>query len=243
MDTRRAREARTECGDAAARTLRSEIGMHAHVASWRGCALLVATLLLASAPTRASACWDGFYASVGDVQESGSDESWDEALVAHRARWLGRIDALLPDGASVMIDHGFAELAVGTTTLELAWPDGRYGTLFHSIAAALGSSPAVVAGALAVESPVYVVQTGAFGDERRAAAQASAVDAAALVSHGFMEVGGFPATNPVTRVVSAPTPRTAVRVTAGAYLDIAEAQASARALRERGFANAFVRRL
>jgi len=204
----------------------------------------VATLLVLSlslgviVPARALACWDGFHARVGSVEEMGVDETWDATTLRHRARWLGRIDALLPNSASVSVDHGYVTVTVGTSTHELEWADGDYLTLFREVARILGASPADIARARSEQTGVYVVQAGAFVSPTHAQTHADALSATDVATHGFLEAGGFPADNPEAHVVALRDARAAYRIYVGAFVDRAEAEALASALGHGAFVRA-----
>ncbi|MBX7192214.1 MAG: SPOR domain-containing protein [Sandaracinaceae bacterium] len=205
----------------------------------RSLTLVILTLAGLLAPAPAGACWDGFSATVGDVQEYGSDTSWGLAQVEERARWLGRIDALLPDGATVMDEWGTVSVYVGDEEHDLEWRDGHYLTLFREVARIVGASPETIRRARRLETPVYVVQAGAFADRAAAERYASELSEDEAATHGFLEAGGFPADNPEAHVVSVPGVRELHRVYVGAFVDRAEAEAVAATLG----GHAFVRTL
>lgn len=188
-------------------------------------ALALALSFVVTAPARA--CWDGYHARVGDVEVAGGDMDWDPDTIAERARWLGRVDALLPDGATVFSYFGGVSVMVDGTSTDFSWDDGHYLTLFREVARVVHASPETIAAARALETPVYVVQTASFLDEARARAHADALSQRDDVGHGFIEVGGFPAENPVAHVVSIASARVVHRVYVGAFVDRAQAEALA----------------
>ena len=193
-------------------------------------ALAFALSLAACLPSRARACWDGFYAQVGDVSQMGGDTRWDLDAVRERARWLGRIDALLPDGASVTSEWGYVTVSVDGHDTDFEWQNGQYLTLFREVARVVGATPADVRRALRTETALYVVQAAAFREADDAATYAAHVSDRAEASHGFYEAGGFPADNPEAHVVTVQAPGKTHRVYVGAFVDRAEAAAMAQAL-------------
>jgi hypothetical protein len=196
-----------------------------------------AVLSGALAPSPALACWDGFYARVGDVEEMGSDDTWDADDARERARWLGRIDALLPSGAMVLSEWGTVTVSVAGHEEVIEWRDGHYLTLFREVAR-VGASPAEVARARGLETPVYVVQVGASSDRNGADAFAARVSSRDEAVHGFLEAGGFPADNAEAHVVTITSAREIHRVYVRAFVDRGEAQALVAALGGHAFVRA-----
>ncbi len=190
-------------------------------------------------PSTAVACWDGFSAHVGNVNESGDDTTWDETTLRHHAEWLGRINALLPDNATVFSDHGFVMLTIDGQDREFTWNDGHYRTLFDTVASSVGASKRHIQRALRADTPVYVVQSGAFINESSARKQAEAISQGDVAEHGFFAAGGFPADNPEAHVVTISAARQLHRVYVGAFVNRGEAESLAKRL-GRG---AFVREL
>lgn len=197
---------------------------------------LLGTFLVSTTPARA--CWDGFYARVGDVEQMGGDDQWDIEAVRLRATWLGRIDALLPVDGHVMIEHGYVTIEANGVTHDREWTDGRYLTLFRDVALAVGASPATIQHARSVATPVYVVQTGSFLDAPLAQTEARAISDRDDVLHGFLEAGGFPADNPEAHVVTVASARQLHRVYVGAFVDRDEARALAARLGQGAFVRA-----
>lgn len=188
-------------------------------------------LLLTLAPRSGAACWDGVAARHGRVvlnaryQEGGPD--WSAALVLEYARWIRRIDAVLPPGASLELDGRWGTLRCpAATDHSLLW-EGTLPELFDRVSARCGVPAARRARALATTARVYTVQVLATSSALRASEAARAVDAAARGAHGFIQVGGFPAFNPTAHVLSACGVH---RVVVGAFLDRGEAAALARSL-------------
>lgn len=199
-------------------------------------ALLVCLVFHVGSP--AQACWDGFRARVGSVSEMNADTTWSVKVVRHRALWLGRIDALLPEGASVDIEYDMVEIRARDGIHEHTWNRRSYASLFRAVATAVGADRATIRRAMATETPVYVVQAAGFAEQERAQAHADGLLDLEL-PHGFLEAGGFPANNPAAHVVSIEGARSVHRVYVGAYIDRAEAAAVAAELQ----GGAFVRTL
>ncbi len=186
-------------------------------------------------PSPAVACWDGTYAALGDVELMDGEEGWSADRAVELATWLGRIDALLPDGAVVMVEHGYVSVQLPDgTTLEPGWDGGSLAGLFEVVAATLGAPPERVRAARALTTPVFTVQAGAFNT--RGAAERLAATLSDVGEHGFFETGGFPADNPTAHVIE---DGGAYHVVVGAFVERAAAQALAATL-GRG---AFVRSL
>lgn len=188
-------------------------------------------LALPAAPARA--CWDGFHARVGAVEETGGQLCWSEREVRERALWLGRIDALLPSGASVLVTPGVARVALGSRVTEVAWADGRYATLFRAVARALEASADDVLRARGEETPVFVVEVASFEGEAHARTYAAELAAGELaedgVAPGFVEVG----TATSAPVVHVEPHGDGYAVYVGAFVNEAEAEAARAALGER----------
>lgn len=192
-----------------------------------------------SIPSAASACWDGFSAQIGNVNEMGGDTSWDEATLRHHAKWLGRVNALLSKDTTVVSQHGFVTLTMGGKDLEFKWDDEDYTTLFHTVARHVGASKTDIERAKRVETPVYVVQAGAFIHAARANKLAETISRGDIAEHGFFQAGGFPADNPEAHVISNAGGRKLHRVYVGAFVNRAEAEILAKQLGQ----GAFVREL
>lgn len=185
-------------------------------------ALALTAVATLSLPTsRAEACWDGFRARVGAVEETGGVLCWSEREVRERAAWLGRIDALLPNGASVAIAPGTARVTLGSRVTEVAW-DGRYATLFRMVARTLGATGDDVTRARGEETPVFVVEVARFDSEATARTYAASL-APATSPAGFVAVGGE---EPVVHVEARDG---AYAVYVGAFVDADEAAAAAAA--------------
>ncbi len=199
--------------------------------------VLLASLLLA--PTRARACWDGFAASLGHVSVLvASDEAvWNSTEVEETALWLGRVNALLPDNGSLELEHGYGVLDCGQGPAEFEWRGG-WPQLFQQVARQCHATSRARAEAMSAVTPVYTVQLAATHDEANAERLAEAVNTRELDASGFIEVGGFPAMNPVAHVV---TEGALHRVWVGAFLDRAEAEAVATLLGEGAYVRSLAR--
>jgi len=211
--------------------------------------LLAACLTLAclATPRRASACWDGYAASAGNVHvavDTGEGSpSWSPPFVRDVATWLVRTDALLPAGVTVDVDpYGYGSVCRGTAAdacaTEIAsfrW-DGDMQSLFRTVAAGVHASPASRRGARARRVTAWSVQVFAARDERRAQRVADELNALQKsdddfsCDEGFLSVGGFPSWNDCAHVavgeVRARDGRPLHRVLVGAFLDPAEARAA-----------------
>jgi hypothetical protein len=197
----------------------------------RAFSALLSLLLLTLVPRSGAACWDGVAARHGRVVVNEHDQegtsAWSPELVLHHARWIRRIDALLPPGASVELDHLWITLRCPAATDNSLYWRGTLPELFERVAARCGVPAARRARALATTVTVYTVQVLATASELRAREVARAVDATERGAHGFIEVGGFPAFNPTAHVLSDGGVH---RVVVGAFLDRGQAAALAASL-------------
>ena len=177
----------------------------------------VALFVLLSVPSPAHACWDGTYATLGDVDLMSSEVGWSPERVGELATWLRRIDAVLPDGAVAMVEFGDVSIQLPDgTALEPAWDGRSLAGLFDVVAAAVAAPADRVRVARSLVTPVYGIQVGAFSSGAAAEAFAASVTG----EHGFVEVGGFPADNPVAHVIEVGG---TYRVVIGAFVDRASA--------------------
>src|SRR5687767_13285573 len=82
-------------------------------------------LLAALAPNLAAACWDGIAVSTDKVIVAiEGDERWSPEQARHWATWIARIDALVPEGKTLSITHGYVEvceLGASCTPLDVEW--------------------------------------------------------------------------------------------------------------------------
>lgn len=194
-------------------------------------ALTVACLALTPAPARA--CWDGLLAESADVRlqlMGGAAGAWDPARVQAFATWLTRIDALAPDFLEVIATERDLTLFCDTCTNaeNLKW-DGDLATLFEKVARAVGADRKARRDALAQDATAYTVQIAAFATQAEADALALKLNGKAdsLETHGFVQIGGFPAMNDTTHVVAVAHETGPVyRVLVGAFLSRADAEAA-----------------
>ena len=165
--------------------------------------LLLVLAALVLPVTQAHACWDGFAASVGRVTvlESSENTEWEPRDVEETALWLGRLNALLPAAGSLHVEHGLGELDCGAGPVEFAW-QGGWPQRFREVARQCQVTASERARAMATVTPVFTVQLAATHDQAQAERLAESVNARELDASGFIEVGGFPATNPSAHVVS-----------------------------------------
>lgn len=186
-------------------------------------------VLALSRPAPALACWDGTHAVVGRVELSSGSLEWSVHEVVTIATWLGRIDAVLPDDASVRIEHDVAIVERDDgTSFEVSWPGGSLETLFTRIAHETGAGRARVRAARRHVTPVFTVQVASMPGREAAERLTTMIEG----EHGFLEVGGFPADNPTAHVVEEGGAHV---VLVGAFLDRSEAAAVASAIGPRAF--------
>lgn len=210
-------------------------------------ALLCGVGLLAS-PQRAWACYDGYYARVGDsatatVELHGTNPEWDLATARRLGVWLARMAMLVPPGDRVVLDGDIAvhvapeRKAPGDSPWPLSLGNARplAGT-FEVLAAHYNTPKALVQRARQHQPKLLTVQLGAFRD--RAAAQAFARRAHDGLKvrpgtlHGYYEAGAFPAENDPFHIIEAEDKPGMWRVIVGAFLSAKDAQRAQRALGE-----------
>jgi hypothetical protein len=198
----------------------------------------LALLLLAVLPiSRARACWDGHLAIVGDAMLfDTTDDRWSATRARDLAKWLTRIDALLDEGESFVVEHGVASVCAPDGTCQEWVPARSLPTLFAEVAAVTAAPAAEIAHARAIDARPLTLQAASFTDRARADALAARIDSDVAIEHGFYEAGGFPADNPVARVAEADVDGHRVyRVLVGTYLDsTAAAETRARLATELG---------
>ena len=175
-------------------------------------------------PFSAYACWDGVYASMGNITlQQGQNVSWNVADLETYALWLGRVNALLPANGELTLEYDVAHLDCAEGDVEIAW-SGSFSHLFRLVAAHSHATRAERARAMATVTALYTVQAGAVQNEAGANRLADDINARALDAHGFIQIGGFPANNPTAHVISDGTVH---RVWVGAFLDRTEAESVA----------------
>lgn len=195
---------------------------------------LALSLLLT--PCSAYACWDGIYASMGNITiQQGENFAWNATDLENYALWLGRVNALLPPNGQLAAEFDVAQLDCGEGEVEISW-NGSFPRLFNQVAAHCHATRAERAHAMATVTAVYTVQAGAVQNEAGATRLADDINARELDAHGFIQIGGFPANNPTAHVTSDGTVH---RVWVGAFVNRTEAEAVAAELG----GGAYVRRL
>lgn len=192
-------------------------------------AMLVTTIVLSMAAAGpARACWDGELGTIGDVTYMGGRVGWDADRARELATWLARLDAVLPDDASLMIEWDFVSLCRDGACDDWRWDGRSFAALFREVSRRSGAAPASIRRARGLTTPVHTVQVAALSDRARAEALAQRITEAGAGAHGFYETGGFPADNPVAHVISGSDAqgREVHRVLVGAFVDRREATAS-----------------
>ncbi len=209
-------------------------------------ALLVA-FSLSVLTSNARACFDGHVASYGKVELTGGEDVWQAERANYLGEWLPRIDAIIPEGQSVEVFYGEADVDGGT----IAFPPGRMDILFRRLARHYDTPRSERRAALQIGARVQTIQIASTRDYEAALAMAHRLSEAILQTdvdanlHGFYEAGGFPAdNNPVHVVESEVRGETVYRVVIGAFLNATDAGVALDALKESGVvAEGFVRRL
>jgi SPOR domain len=213
-------------------------------------AALVASLVtavLTGLPATAHACWDG----TAIVTERTSiaiegEASWSPEQARRWASWAARIDALVPEGQNLSTNFGIVELcdAEGTcSTLSETWQGDGF-TLFELTAAATGASRRTIARARHRDVAPLTVQVAASHDLEAAMHLASRINEAELGLSGFMDVGGFPSSNPYAHVVeSEQDGQITYGVVVGAFLGREDAETARAALSAELGLRGFVRPL
>lgn len=211
--------------------------------------VLFACLVPALVPASAAACWDGVSASTSKVELAiESSATWTPEQARHWAKWIARIDALVPDGKSLRVLHGDLEVCdadgEGCQAIDGAWIDGRAFTLFERAADLFAASGSTIAAARHLDRAPLTVQVAASHDFAAAERLAARIDAAELSLAGFLVIGGFPSVNADAHVVeSSADDRFVYHVVVGAYLDRDEAEAARATLEGELGLHGFVRPL
>lgn len=214
-------------------------------------AALVAAALVA-APGTAQACWDGVYVEGEKVSIAIATDEGDTAWTPERARayakWIGRIGALVPDGTTMSIEHGYISICDDATRTcrdaKQSWDDPYLSNLFELTADLMQASRGTIAKARRTEVMPLTVQVAASQDFYAATAMAERINGAGLQLTGFLDVGGFPSANEYAFVVEDYDSDTLMyHVVVGSYLDRADAKAAAVALDEELGLSGFVRTL
>lgn len=211
-------------------------------------ALLVATAI-ATVPTDARACWDGFAVTTERVTLLvPTAVTWSPEHARHWATWAARIEALIP--ADQTLDVTFGDLQIcdvatdACTTVERTWDDDDGFTLFELVADAVAADRKTIARARRTDAAPLTVQVAASRDLGAAHQLAARINAAELELGGFLDVGGFPAMNAYAHVVeSSGSDHDTYHVVVGAFLDRSDADAARDALAAELSLHGFVRTL
>lgn len=207
--------------------------------------LIAGALAVITFAPDARACWDGRAASSPRVSIAvPGDDTFDPADARAAGVWLQRIEAILPPSASVTaFGETLSICAKRDQCKDVEWQPGRYDRLFDQVAAGVGAESSVVSRARHMAASVFTVQVLASRSRKSAEAFAARIDAPMDLDPGFYDAGGFPAVNPVARVVaSSDTGRPIWRVIVGTYLDRQQADSMRINLARRGV-HGFVREL
>lgn len=204
-------------------------------------------LAVALAPATSQACWDGTAISTGKVFLAlGDTTPWSPEQARHWATWASRIDALVPEGKTLNVTHGMVEICDADgpcTELEGEW-NGSAFSLFEHAADAFEAPRKTIATARRQHAMPLTVQVAASADLEAAHALADRINGAELGLHGFLDIGGFPASNAYAHVVEGNgTDAVVYHVVVGAFLARDEADAAAATLEAELGIDGYVRRL
>lgn len=193
---------------------------------------LITLLAATAAPSTARACWDGYSGMYGDVAIMGPGERWELEIARALGTWLPRIDALLPEGASVISEFGYVEVCRDGSCTEHRWNDRNLAGLFQIVADTIGASPGERRAARAVETSGWTIQIAATTDPLDARRIAERFNLSDAGEHGYYEAGGFPALNDRAHVVEGRdgAGRTVHRVIVGTFISRTDADAQAAGL-------------
>lgn len=206
---------------------------------------LLAALSSTLAPSLAHACWDGVALSTDKLTIQRFDtQSWSPEEVRHWAKWVARVDALLPEGSHLDVFEGDAtfcdgekecvEIGTGLTPFEL----------FERTADAVHASKSTIFAARRMEPVPYTVQVAASHDLAAAEKLAARINASELGIHGFYEAGGFPSMNAFAHVVeSFAADDVQYHVVVGAFLAKDEAETARDVMTSELGVHGFVRKL
>lgn len=204
-------------------------------------------LMVALAPSRAGACWDGYMLTTDELTIQGPDEAWSVERARDAAAWLPRIRALLvAHGARAEVAYDeVVLLRDGGGPLELRHRTSKLERLYRVLARAVGATRTEQRAHLALTSMGYTVQLAATRSSGDAERLARRWNAAELGEHGFYEAGGFPATNPTVHVIEGTDTHGAplYRVIVGTFLDAADAERARAEVSAATGRDAFVRAL
>ncbi|MCA9625577.1 MAG: SPOR domain-containing protein [Myxococcales bacterium] len=212
--------------------------------------------ILVQAPD-AQACFDGFSVASDQVTATiWTDGEFDLQEARTMARWTTRLDALLPEGATLHMENVFDVRLCGVgdecQLLEVMGGDEQVPSLelvmartFGLAAKASGATPRETARARSRQAVLYEVQIGSFASAALADTMVASINEKAQLGqlpweqHSFYSAGGYPALHdPVARHTAEVNGHTMHRVIAGVFLDADEARAHRARLAEAGFASA-----
>ncbi len=213
-------------------------------------AVLAAATLAVAAPSTANACWDGVYVETDKVSMAidtgAADAQWTPERARSYAKWAGRIGALVPEGTTVSIEHGYITVCDDSTDtcrdVDRTWDDPHLFNLFELTADVVGASGKTIAAARRTNVEPLTVQAAASRDLEAAYRMADRINAAEVSFGGFLDVGGFPAHNDRAHVVETwKGDMPLYHVVVGSFMNRDDADAAATALREDVGVNGFVR--
>lgn len=206
-------------------------------------------ILIANIPASADACWDGVSIATERVSlsiASDAHATWSPEQARRWAKWVARIDALVPEGKTLLAEFGTVEICDDATDecteLETTWENDDAFTLFELTADAVAASNKTIAAARRTTAMPLTVQIAASHDLDAATKLAARVNAAGLELSGFLDIGGFPAMNEYAHVVVSADHAT-FQVVVGAFLARSEADAVATMLDAELGLHGFVRPL
>lgn len=213
---------------------------------------LVAATAVTALPNRAHACWDGVFVETDKVALAiATDESsatWSPERARTYAKWAGRIGALLPEGTTLSVEHGFITICKDATEscidIEQTWEDGHLFNLFEMTADLVDAPRGTIAKARRTTLTPLTVQVAASRNPGAAEKLAGRINAAQLGQTGFLDVGGFPTANADAHVVESWNGEAPLyHVVVGAFLDRAQADEAAVTLEDALGLDGFVRAL
>jgi sporulation related protein len=205
-------------------------------------------LLAALAPNLALACWDGIAVTTDKVIIAiEGEEPWSPEQARHWATWIARIDALVPEGKTLSITHGFVEVCEQGSAceqLDATWNDASPFWMFEHTADLFDVSRKDIAAARRTAATPLTVQIAASNNLRAAEELAASINEAGLELSGFIDVGGFPSSNAYAHVVASNSlDAVAYHVVVGAFLEHGEAEAAMRVVEGELGMHGFVRPL
>jgi hypothetical protein len=174
----------------------------------------------------ATACFDGYSASVGDVGFVAAgpyDASFSIGQARALAKWGQRIDSILPEGYSLELGYGGGGICSPSTGCDQAFTDlwlehgysaekslnATLAKVFDGVAAKVGTPPSQARRARNRRVPIYAVQVGSFRGAGRAASLTRKLNWEVQTGKlewepdTFYSAGGFPAIHDVAATVPA----------------------------------------